>query len=112
MEPVGKAAKSEVIVVPYGSEAGPSNPERTVANLGKKNVDIVVKELCKRSLQNAASIRQINAALFNQAILPDSRQCISKSIAAGQSYNIQTKALGKGHGLGSPHATSSCVSSG
>ena len=32
-----------------------------------------------------------------------SRTCITTSLAAGKNYSAQVKALGKGHGLGSPH---------
>ena len=99
VEPKEKTPKADASVSAAPAEAS----AKIVPSGGKREVERVVQHLCKLSLQNASGLRQVAAVVFTNAIVLGSRACIVASLAAGKSYSAQVKALGKGHGLGSPH---------
>ena len=103
--PVGKVSKADS----SSAEAVVVEKEKVVpaaaksASGGKNEVGRAVQQLCKLTLQNSSILRQVTSVVFNNAILLGTRACIIASLAAGKHYSAQVKALGKGHGLGSPH---------
>ena len=105
LEPVVKASKAEAGAGSPGEaidvEAAPNT--KVVPAGGKKELERTVQHLCKLSLQSASNLRQVAAVVFTNAIVLATKTCIVTSLAAGKNYNAQVNAIGKGHGLGSPH---------
>ena len=96
----GKDVKEEALLIADAPEAA-----KVKGTPPPKNPELVrmVRDLSLMTLQNSASIRQLNAAVYSMGILPGKLKCIQASLKAGKAYSAAVKAAGKGHLMGSPH---------
>ena len=69
---------------------------------GKGGEDSLLRAVAQLSLENASSIREINATLVTILLAPISAPPVVKALLEGQVYNLAAKRR-KGENLGSPH---------